>query len=248
MDAFTVPYVVGHIVVVPEAAGAKLENEAFGNATVLLKRHKGWGGHHRREEKARTGVGREGGGAPREGGGALKVELAFRRNPKTARGGGRHREGGERRRADTAASFQVAEVGFSVEGERGEAITMLRSRGRMLQRHVVIRKGGLALRVVKVTNAGSQFAEGASLGSQALSRSRGTRPLGFPDADAATRESKKPKHKVPSFRAAAGAAPHPSRRRHVRRGGRGGLANRSFKGWHYQRWRCRFRPVVSDGV
>ena len=148
LDALAVPDVVRYIVVVTEAAGAKLEDEAVGPASVLFKRHKGGRGHLQREEKARAGDGREGRGAHREGGGALKVELAFRRNPKTARGGGRQREGGQRGRASTTASNVAGGAGFRVEGERGEVITTHRTRGRMLQRFVVLREGGLVLRVI----------------------------------------------------------------------------------------------------
>jgi hypothetical protein len=227
LDAFGVADVVGHIEVIPEAARAKLEDEAAGYASVHLEGHKGGRGHLTREEKAGTGGGRERGSIHGKGGGAGKVKLAFRTNPKATRGGGRQGERGRRSRATSVANFVVERACLRVRGERGEDITTLRTRGRMLSRIAILRGGGLTVRegeegVVERRNSLSKVAEGVSLSSQ--TPSRGARPLGFAHADAARREGKHPKHKAPNLRAAAGAAPQKGRRRRPRRGGRGRLA------------------------
>ena len=69
LDALGVTDVMRHIEVIPEAARAKLEDEAAGLASVLLERHKRGRGHLQREKKAGIGGGRERGRSHGKGGG-----------------------------------------------------------------------------------------------------------------------------------------------------------------------------------
>ena len=152
-NTFGVANVVGHVMVIAKTARSKLEDEAVGTASVLLKSHKGRRGHIEREREAGRGGSRERGGPRGEGGGAGKMKLTFRINPEAAEGGGRQRERSHRGRPRGRV-------------RREEGIAELTPIGRLLEGNVMHRGGGHMNREgeVGVTDVANHLADRASLG------------------------------------------------------------------------------------